>query len=304
MADLSLVAAVAQRYPGLLALLGIPEVGDLLIRSVDPAAPFSQQEFDRQLHETTWWKTTPASARDAIIQGVEDPATLAQATAKKHSSLLDWALDMGVAMDDGTRAWISGAQQAAGVDVDDPGQQLALRQWLRSNPGAMTPGGRLDGLTKSIYGMARKDYFLPVEWWWAQGHAISLATGEIDEASLRQELQGHAANAFPQLGDWIMQGMTPGEIINPLRQAAADELEVDINQIDIGRPEWKMLTGVSNAEGRDAGSTSANAWRLPTRSEIQEQARRQAQWWETSKGKAADAGMARTLLSAFGKAAF
>lgn len=298
------MAAVNERYPQLRALLGIPEIGDLLVRAVDPQAPFSQQEFERQLHETYWWKTTPAPTRDAIIQGVEDPATLALSTNKTHNDLLDWALDMGVAMDSGTRDWISGAMQSKGENINDTTAQLGLRQWLRANPAAMTPGGRLDGLTKSIYGMARKDYFLPVENWWAQGWAIGIATGEVDEAALRQHLLAQSANAFPQLGDWISQGMSPSEIINPLRQVAADELEVDINQIDIGRPEWQMLTGVPNAQGRDQGSATAQAYRLPTRSEITEQARRQSQWWETSKGRQADASMSRTLLSAFGKRAF
>lgn len=294
-------AAINERYPGLRALLGIPEVGELLVQAVNPESPFSQAEFERRLHETYWWKTTPAPARDSVIKGVEDPATLQLDRTRSHASLLDWALDMGVAMDEGTRAWISVTMANAGEDINDPTQQLALRQWLRSNPGAMTAGGRLQGLTDSVYALARKDYFLPVEHWWAQGWAIGLATGEVDEAALRQHLLRQSINAFPHLSDWIIQGMTPADVIDPLRKVAADELEVGVEQIDIGRPEWKMLTGVAS-DARDP--QSSQAWRLPTYSEIQEQARRQSVWWETSKGRQTDAGMARTLLSAFGKRAF
>jgi hypothetical protein len=153
--------------------------------------------------------------------------------------------------------------------------------------------------------MARDEYFLPVEWWWAQGHAISIATGEIDEATMRQELLNHAANAFPQMGDWIMQGRTPAEIVAPLRGFAADELEIDPLQIDIGRPEWRFMTGVP-ADGASTSATPAGktgGWRLPTESEVREQARRDVRWWDTSRGRQADAGMSRTLLQAFGKRA-
>lgn len=297
MADPAVAERVMSQYPDLRGLLGIPEVGDLLIRAVDPNQPFTQAAFEETLHNTNWWQTTSAAQRQAIMQSAIDPATYYAGTQDTHSKLLLWANNLGVAMDDNTRAWITAAQQSRGLDVDSPSEQLILRQWLHQHPESILPGGRLDALTRTIYATARNDYFTRLDWNQAQGWAMGIALGETDEATMRNTLQQQAAALYPQLGDWLMQGQTPADIINPLRQIAADELEVDINQIDIGTPQWSFLTGVQN-EDRNT------PYRLPTASEIQQAARKQDVWWQTSKGRQTDAGLTRTLLEAFGKAKY
>lgn len=303
MAGPGVADAAIQQYPWLRGLLGIPEVSNLILEAVTPdGLQFDPAAFQARLFDTTWWKTTPKPHRDEIIQGVTDPATQYLELQQTGAGLTEHLIGMGVAMDEATRTFFTAAMEQRGEDVNSPGSQAIIRDWMRKNPTAMAPGGRWDATTKGVYAMARQDYFLPVEWWWATGWATGLLTGEVDEAALRQHLLDQSANAFPHLGDWIMQGMTPAEIINPMRQVAADELEIGIEQIDIGRPEWKFLTGVPN-DNPNGTSGKPGGWRLPTYSEVQEQARRDSRWWTTQKGRQADAGMARTLLEAFGKVA-
>ncbi len=285
------------QYPWIRALFGIPEVASLILEAADPNVGFDPNAFQAKLFNTTWWKTTPEPARQQFIQQATDPATALLATQASGSSLLDWLNTMGVAMASPERDFLASAIQARGEDVNSPVQKLGLRNWLMANPQADIPGGRLQEMTKQIWGMARNDFFLPVEEWWARGWAVKIATGETDEATLHQHLLDQAANAFPHMGDWISQGMTPAQLINPMRQLAADELEIGIEQIDIGRPEWKFLTGVPNENGT---SGTPGGWRLPTQSEVQKQARSDARWWQTSKGREQDATSATSLLQTFG----
>lgn len=304
MVDPAIEQRVLEQFGNLRALLGIPEVGDLLIQAVDPNQPFTQQAFEAKLHATQWWQTTPESQRNAYIQSVTDPATHWQVQNQTGNDLVLWANNLGVAIDQATRSYITGNMINSGEDLNSAGVQLGLRAWLRGHPEAEVPGGRLASAISDVYALARKDYFYPASWDQARHWGIGLVTGEFDEASMRSYFRGLSLQQFPQLADWVLQGMTPAQIIDPLRAVAAEELEVGIEQIDIGRPEWQMLTGMPNTGGRDQGTATVSAWRLPTQSEIREQARRQSQWWETSKGRQTDAGMSRALLEAFGKAAY
>lgn len=305
MADPAVAQAIVEKYPWVQALLGIPEVSQLILDSVDPNIGFDQATFQAKLQQTNWWRTTPQPAREELVQMAADPATQLLQVGQLNAGLLDWANSLGVAMDGNARAWFSQVMENRGETLDNANTKLMLRDYLRSNPQAIIPGGKLDGMSRSIYALARSDYFLPVEQWWANGWAIGMATGETDEAALRAHLQSQAANAFPHLGDWLAQGMTPADLINPMRQVAADELEIGMEQIDIGTPQWAFLTGMPN-EGSSTAKPSGiqGGWRLPTRTEILEKARSDDRWWGTSHGRQTDAGMSRTLLEAFGKAAF
>lgn len=296
MPDLSLVAKIIELYPDLVALLGHPEIGPILIEAVTSDQGLSQAALNSKIRQTHWYQTTPASAREAMMQRTNDPATFYQQHRGKYNDLLDWATQLGVWMP-GEEANLLGEWMLnEGRDINDSEVQYHLRRWLMEHPDRAMMGGAVQAATRQAEAIARQHWFTAPDQAGLQQWGIDLALGIKDEAQIDQELATKAAILHPHLKDRITAGETMADIVNPFREIVARELELgDIDQVDMNSAQWQWLTGVPDPQ---AGET-----RMPTMQEVQTAARRDPRWWKTSGGRQAESGLARTLLQAFGKVA-
>lgn len=287
---------VIEQYPSLAFLLGDPEIGPLLIQAVDPNVGFSPQTFEARLHETNWWKTTPAPAREELIQANTDPATFwAEAGAYGDELQAIASERFGVWLDPAQRLWLTAYGQNAGLAPSSASMLQYIRQGVAST-GTVLSGQGVAGAAKSqVESVIRGEWFAPIaDLNWLAKTGADIAQGVTTLDSIRAQMQSQAWNMYPHLRQQITEGQTLADIFNPYRQIIAEELEMgSVEAVDMNSPEWRRLL-----DWRDPNSGEA---RLPTASEVQRLARDRRQWWDTSKGRAADAGMTRTILEAFGK---
>jgi hypothetical protein len=279
-------------------MLGIPEVAALLIEAVNPDAGFSPSTFEAKLHDTTWWKTTPREQREAQALWGTDIATYEANREKVGSDLFKWATQMGVTFTMPEIQDIRTRFNDLGFDVDSSQAQIELGRWLRGHKERITGDGLISGAAQKFLSVVKGEYFNDFSRDTALDWGIKLALGETDEAGLRSYLGEWTAAAHPWLADRLKAGETLADIVNPLRDVVAKELELgsleDVNMTSSN--EWKWLMGVPWLENGEM--------RLPTAYEAMTEIRRhKPQWWQTSHGREADAAMTETMLRAFGKVA-
>jgi len=277
-------------------MLGIPEVAALLIEAVDPNAGFSPSTFEAKLHDTNWWKTTPRETREAQALWGTDIATYQANVQKAGSDLFSWAQQMGVTFTMPEYAEISTRFNDLGLDMNSEQAKIELSRWLKGHKDRIGNAGAIWGAANQFRNVAKGEYFYSPADESALDYGIRLATGEIDEAGMRQALSEFAASMHPHLADRFRSGETLANIIDPLRELVASEMEFSsINDIDPMSNEWRWLIAVPDPAG---------GARLPTAQEASQYIRRtKPQWWQTSHGREADAVMSETLLRSFGKVA-
>jgi len=176
----------------------------------------------------------------------------------------------------------------------DPGGAEMLKEFGQLRKGA--PGG------KGTVGVTAGQLRQIAESQWLQRPstetltrlAENVAVGKDSVESINERWGLQARTRYPHLGHRLMAGETLGDIVAPLQQLVAQELERQPGDINVMQsPVWRqLLSGV-----RDPNTKKM---RTMTDSEVIRLARSQPQWWKTSNGRGADAGMTRTLLQTFG----
>jgi hypothetical protein len=292
----SVLERVLAQYPSLAPLLGHPEIGPLLVQAVDPNVGFSQQTFESRLHETTWWRTTAEPARQLELQMATDPASAQASIDAYRADIRRRATSLGVALDENQVTWVTAFGMRSGYAPDSTAMQDYLSSLI--DYGNVLKGIGAAGAAKDqVLGLVEGQWLRTIQDpnWLAKA-GVDVATGKESLESINAQLASQAWQMYPHLRQMIDEGQTMADIFNPYRQIIASELEYgSLDQVDMNNPEWSKLIQWVDPSTREV--------RLPTASEVMTFARDRDQWWQTSKGRQTDAGMARTLLEAFGKVA-
>lgn len=108
--------------------------------------------------------------------------------------------------------------------------------------------------------------------------------GEMDVDSLRSSLASLASVNMPFLTSYMDRGFTPIDVFKSSMNLAADELGVDIAEIDIMDPDWQSVLIRTNDKGES---------RVATNQEVRDSVRKMEGWEKTQKAQntAMDVGM-------------
>lgn len=284
---------IAELYPGLLPLLSDPQVGALLIKAVGPT-PYSPGRFEAELHKTRWWRThSEAQRRWFLLRGV-DPKEYAVQRDIMQGDIMREANRLGIKFSGKSVAYLANMALQLGLSADNPA--MIQKMVAYSNQPGMIGPGALATNARDMQLWANREYFraLPqhVVGKWARWIGEGTKTMEDFQAQVSAEEQ----RKYPHFADLMSQGASLADIINPLRETIAQELELQSpEQVSLKDPYWKDLLGVRDPK--------TNKMRLMTTSEAQRKARLRPEWWNTSGGRQADASMAQTLLQVFGRRA-
>lgn len=280
---------IAERYPDMLPLLGIPEVAKLLEQAVDPNSPMSATSFQSKLRATKWFRGQSASERQWYVTSQSDPGEATQQREQYRSALSHFSQTLGVKLSPAQIAWLSEIGLAQGLEVNsDRMRAEIIRQW----GGKDLRRGEIGTNAQEIMRMAKAEFFRPMSSNESYELAKRVALGSDTMESIRTRLMAQAGDRFPHLRQRISEGLTPGQIVEPYRAIVAEELEYgDISEVNMNNPTWKQLLGVKQKDGK---------MRMLTESETMMLARSQRRWWDTQNGRSADAGLTRKLLESFG----
>lgn len=282
---------VQQNYPSLAWLVNDPEIGPLLLQAVDPNSGFDANTFQAKIQQTNWFRSRSKQGRENEVLAHTDPQTLNDASRAYGAELSQLGAEMGAVFTADQVRFLTAAGMNGGWSADSQIMRDAIAAMV--DPRAAAMGQGTSGAAKhQIESLARGQWFAPVgnnlgEW------GISVAAGKDTLESINARYASQAWNMYPHLRQQITEGQTLADIINPYRQIVAEELEMgNLEQVDMNNPEWRQLL-----QWRDPASGEI---RLPTASEAQTMARNRPQWWQTSKGRQADAGATRSMLQIFG----
>lgn len=217
------------------------------------ANALTDQEFQNELENTQWWKTTPQSQRQALIDKATDPATLAQKIQADALDIANQATKMGVtltpqqATDFATKSNANGWTQA---------QITANLAANITNTGHAKTGDAATDINSlnALY----KAYLLPATPQALNTQLQQVLSGAQTIQGIQSSLAQQAKLLYsnnPQMAKNISDTVTTMDAINPLISQAAKELGTDPNTIDPTSPQWSFLTKpTTDANGQSTGN--------------------------------------------------
>jgi hypothetical protein len=255
-AGMSLNDVMLTYAPELAQAMSDPEIKNL-VNQLDAGLNggpngISVQQFETQLEQTNWWKTTDQNTRSFLSTQATDPATINQNIADAGKQIDDAAKKMGVGLQGNSEYAL--AVQA----VKENWTTQQLQDHLATYASATAPqaqtgtaGATLQQL-KALYAA----YALPA------GNDATLTSdlqqvlaGTTTVAEFGSQLAQQAKSLYgnnPDLAAALDRGQTVQQYMTPYANVASQRLGVDPSLIDWTDPKWNAaLTGTTDpANGR------------------------------------------------------
>ena len=282
--------AAQEQYGGYYAIIkSIPEVATLLQNAVSNG--WSNDKFDYELSQTTWFKTTTASARAWDILEQTDPASTQQKVDNRAAEIKAKALSLGIRLDDTSVAKL--ARDSLRGEWDETTITNSIgSQAMQSTEGVsqLRSGyiGQTLKQTAADYGISLSDDTF-------NEFVNKVATGQETQSSFQQYALQMAKALFPGIAAQLDAGQTYKQITDPYKQTAAQILEMNPENIDFVDPKWsKAVTFVTDkGEQRPMNYNEWGDYLRQTRSFGYE---------FTSEAQSRAYGVANDLARLFGKA--
>ena len=282
--------AAQEQYGGYYAIVkSIPEVATLLQKAV--ANGYPEAKFNYELSQTTWFKTTTASARAWDISEQSDPASTQQRVDNQAAKIKSQALSLGVRLDDTSVAKLAKDSLRGGWDETTITNSIGS-QAMQSTTGVsqLRSGfiGQTLRQTAADYGVSLSDDTF-------NQFVNKVATGQETQSSFQQYALQMAKSLFPGIAAQLDAGQTYKQITDPYKQTAAQILEMNPENIDFVDPKWsKAVTFVTDkGEQRPMNYNEWGDYLRQTRSFGYE---------FTSEAQSRAYGVANDLARLFGKA--
>ena len=282
--------AAQEQYGGYYAIIkSIPEVATLLQNAV--SNDWSESKFNYELSQTTWFKTTTASARAWDISEQTDPASAQQKVDNQAAQIKAKALSLGIRLDDTSVAKIARDSLRGGWDETTITNSIGS-QAMQSTAGVsqLRSGfiGQTLKQTAADYGISLSDDTF-------NQFVNKVATGQETQSSFQQYALQMAKSLFPGISAQLDAGQTYKQITDPYKQTAAQILEMNPENIDFVDPKWsKAVTFVTDkGEQRPMNYNEWGDYLRQTRSFGYE---------FTSEAQSRAYGVANDLARLFGKA--
>lgn len=285
---------VKRDYPDLWFLFGNPEIGPLLRDAVDPNKGFGPEEFKAKLFATHWYRQRSQSMRNWEILQHTDPGEANQRRRSYRINLQTIGSKLGIPLSHAELGFLTEVGLQRSQDPNSPEVLFGLMQMAQKMGSKVGPGA-IRTAAHDARDLARGQYFQSMDrahmYHW--GRAIVGGTKSIND--LNEELQKQAMARYPYLKEQLMGGQTLAQVVQPLREIVANELELGSgNNVDVmNNPNWRKLLSYHDA--------STGKVRLMTDSEALTLARSDPRYWKTAKGTQQDAGMVNFLFNTFGE---
>jgi hypothetical protein len=237
--------AAVELYGGYYEIIkNIPELRGLIGRAME--SKWSQDKLQYELEQTTWWKTTTASARAWEEQKVRDPATLQSQIDARIATIKDSALTLGLRLPDTSLARLA----------EDSLKFGWTEQLLNNAVGmeALKSTGGVSELRQGFYGQSVRSianqYGVPVSDTFVNQWVAKIATGEENQASYQAYISGLAKNLYPSLSSGLDRGLTFAQMTDPYAQMASNILEIPSSQVDFTDPKWAAAFTMKDSKGQ------------------------------------------------------
>jgi hypothetical protein len=293
----ALDAYIRQNFPEEAWLLNVPEVKNTLEGAV--AKGWTSLQVQAAMQNTSWWKHTSQNQIAFDQMKFQTPEELNFADpGSKASQTLAHVTQVGSASGTVFSSTVMRNVALAALQYGWSDDQIRAR--LGGLVTVTPKGGGVQSndpqLLAALTGAAG-DYLINPNNIQLQTYARQIASGTSSLDGWKAYLAGLAKAKYPTLAAQIDQGMTPNQIVDPLRQDAARIMEVPADSINfISDP---MYTKVLQYQPPGTASPA----RPMDVSEMETYLRGTSQWSYTQQARDQASGMAKNIVSTFGKVA-
>lgn len=188
-------------------------------------------EFQYQLEQTTWWKTTSDSAREFDVLNSRDPASIQARIDTVAEQIRQLALERNLRFSSETLAEIARNSIRFGWSLQQ-GLNALGAEAMKSTEG-------VTALRYGFYGNKineiAADYGVTISDTEFSELVNKFAVGKENEESLTASFQTKATALFPAIADRLMAGETFSDIVEPYRTRASNILERDFDVTDFAQ---------------------------------------------------------------------
>lgn len=288
---MALLDDIRDQFPYLAFLINDPEIGALLADAVDPNKGFSASHFEAAVMGTQWWQSRSAAQRDWDILTNNDPGEADEQRSSYQTQLWFKAAQMGVRLTPGEVAWYTEYALRNGLSINDPRMIEGLAK-LYTQADHRMEGSIRTGQGRALQ-VARGEFMVPISVNEAVQWGEWLGMGVKTEADLEQAMRERAQSYYPHLAADLKEGATMQSLFSGHIATIAEELELDPEAVDLTKGQFSKVIDVYDPNNQ--------VHRPATLSEARTLARQDSRFWDTSNGRAMDAGMTASLLRSFGE---
>lgn len=274
------------RYGDAAYLLDNPEVRPLLVESIRTQPPWSAAELSARISATNWYRTTAAATRLWDDDMVRDPAQAKWRWDQRTVQIANMANQMGLEFSDGDAQWLAGRVLREGWSDEQ------LNRWFGQlvRQRGRVASGSLTQTQTDLKGMAR-NYMTQMSDKDALDFASRIMEGSLSVEGVQSMLRDQAKNRFSWLSSQIDSGLTPMDLFQSTRNAVAQTLEIDPEQIDLNDQKWSALTSpvMENGQTRSMSFYEAQQW-----------ARNRAEWRLTNGANREASDLTLNLMKVMG----
>lgn len=226
-------AKVMQRFPAFSWLLDIPEIAEVMQRAI--GEEWTADTFEANIRATQWWRTQTDTQRARVDMEATNPATAAEQVNALKAQLKAQASSLGGEMSDDRAGALAWAAWRGGWSPEQVRGTIANE---------VTPGVAAQA---DVRGLA-KAYMVDMDDATAASLTRRVFAGELDQRGVENLLAAQAVSRFPQLADYVKQGIRPADFFAPYRQQIASMIGEPPDSIDLLKsPTWQRV--VSHADG-------------------------------------------------------
>lgn len=274
-------------------LLDVPQVKQVLEEAVVSGKANSTAAIQALISQTPWWQQTSqavknfqeAKANNPADYDFKAPGSTAQQTFYQVQSQ---ASQLGVALDDTQAANIAWNAMQYGWNSQEIAQAISQNLAYGGPQATNAPGA-----VQTLQTIAAQ-YMIPLSDQSLQDWAQKIAAGQATTQTFQGWMSSHATAKWAGMAQQIQEGLTPQQIVDPMKQEAAKVMEVNPDQIDfMNDPTYaKMLDYVPPGETQH---------RLMTTSEEDQYLKSLPQWGKTQQARDQAAQLEQTILQTWGK---
>lgn len=283
---------VRENYPSLAWALDHDELGDILRNAGENE--WSPLKLQNAVQATNYWQETSATERQARILQETDPAEWDRRVKTESANVRHMARQLGLSISDADAAQIASDIQTLGITEEQA--RIAVINAASPFTEDQFEEGKLGGETAStlaqVEDMARA-YMIDIDHNTAQKWTMDILRGDKSMESFKQYSERLAVTQNPWVSQFIEQGLTPIDGLQPYQNRVANVLEISPGEVNFADQKWQSVLHVNDGgEQRLASVSEMNGL-------IRENFR--DQWERTSNAKQAAAQTVNMLAETFGR---
>jgi hypothetical protein len=314
---INLIDTVQKKYPRLAPFLDIPQVGKLVLLLA--GEKIEQDEFERRLRNTRYWKKTSESQRRWRILKYQDPATARRRIDGREATVRDLVRSLGVQLPRNVNIrriseWSLRNDWTEEEMTDHVLSYATFRDEGAGRPGGArfeVPPGAIGTTVLQLRDLARQ-YMIDPSARQQFNDATRILTGSTTIENMAASYTQRAIQRWGSnvtLRNHLAQGGTMEEFFDPYKEMISEELELPADGVDLRQTRWEEILNTATSRPRRGedpnsfGFEGTREFRPMTLSEAREWVRKRPEWLQTRNAKSLASSAVEELGRRFGQAA-